>query len=127
MIVAGPREYKCYAELLGAAPAGSLVYSGYFTNRLNQPKDASGNNLLYDTINACAINTSPTLTNGVYSTTHTTGCPYQCQTIGMWLKHGDLNFDFETDPSKVSAQCVKLNRIVNSANTADSKWSCLCV
>jgi hypothetical protein len=85
--------------------------TGYFTNRLNQPKIADGSNLLYDTLAACAQNTLPTLTGTVYSTTHTTGCSYQCQTIGMWLKHGDLNFDFETDPSKVSAQCVKFTRI----------------
>jgi len=50
LIVAGPREYKCYAELDGTAPNPALTdasYVGYFTNRLNQPKDANGANLKY--------------------------------------------------------------------------------
>jgi len=29
----------------------------------------------------------------------------------MWKNHGDLNFDFETDPSKVYAQCIAMRRL----------------
>lgn len=47
----------------------------------------------------------------------------------MWLKHGDLNFDFETDPSKVHVQCVKMQRLNSASNgyVADTFISCLCM
>ena len=78
LIVDGPREYKCYAELVGTAPSSAITdadYVGYFTNRLSQAKDSNGVNLKFTGSNAAALaacvqNTAPTLTNNVYSTTH---------------------------------------------------------
>ena len=78
LIVDGPREYKCYAELVGTAPSSAITdadYVGYFTNRLRQAKDSNGVNLKFTgsdaaALAACVKNSAPTITNNVYSTIH---------------------------------------------------------
>jgi len=35
----------------------------------------------------------------------------------MWKNHGDLTFDYESDPSKVNAQCVKFQSYIPQSST----------
>lgn len=90
-----PRAYKCYYE-----PGSGGNEVGYYTNSLENPSSyssTSGDNVCEQA--------STTTISGSTSKKFTLGCQYKCMQAGYWLNHGDLTFDFESDPTQVYAQC----------------------